>query len=238
MPIVTYEIALSGFEGGSIGVETGLTMEAHIAIPDEYKGAELQEIIDRMKFELPYFYYKRDLNAECKNVTVEDKAVTEFSAWGDNIGVEQVKALTRSFNWITKKMALERSKLEYLEGDARTEAHGIIDRVRTFLKQAFERITNILTKPKETLHKPNVIEIPKIEFASDKYMDVIDKEYQRIVAEREQKEAELNELRRQQETLLEIRDVYMDILERQQKIANLKAKLDNLLQRYRGEQER
>lgn len=193
MPKITYFVTIQATADGSAGIQDGVEMKATIEIPDKYDEKECAFLIERMKQDMPYYYYKRNVNAECKKILIDTSApVTQFKAYGDNLGPEQIKMLERSFEWTTAKMEQARARTEFLHGEEKTRIHRMLKGVIDFVKRNVERIKEFVIPKPEPMPKPEPkkrkeVELPPLESPA---FDFIQEQFQMIQEARQQKEAE------------------------------------------------
>jgi len=100
MPKITYFIKLTSNVVGSAALQDGLELQTVVEIPDKHDENELNFLVNRIKQDLPYFYYQHEVNAECSHITIDyTEKVAEFKIYGDNIGKQQEEMMKRSYEW-------------------------------------------------------------------------------------------------------------------------------------------
>ena len=204
MPKITYFIKLTSSVDGYEALQDGLELQAVAEIPDKHDENELNFLVNRIKQDLPYFYYRHEVNAECSRITIDyTEKAAEFKIYGDNIGKQQKEMMKRSYEWSVMTMEKERAKMEFLHGEEKKKAHGILDRLLDKVKRTTERLKELVfpkPEPKpERKSKPEPVEVS----FDDPIWKFFEEETEKIRQEQKQKEDEAaraaEEARRKQE---------------------------------------
>ena len=208
MPKITYFITLTSNMVGSAALQDGLELKTVVEIPDKHDDDELNFLMNRIKQDLPYFYYQHEVNAECKRISIDySEKVTEFKIYGDNIGKLQEEMMRRSYEWSVMTMEKERAKLEPFDGEERKRAHGIIDGLKNIWNAAVEYVTNLFRREKLEPAEPEKLE--EISFDTTSF-EFIDREYKRIMKEKEEAEAEAERKREAVKLAEEMKTKYLE----------------------------
>ena len=214
MPKITYFIKLTSNVVGSAALQDGLELQTVVEIPDKHDENELNFLVNRIKQDLPYFYYQHEVNAECSHITIDyTEKVVEFKIYGDNIGKQQEEMMKRSYEWSVMTMEKERAKMEFLHGEEKKKAHGILDRLLDKVKRTTEWLKELVfpkPEPKPISETKSKLKPLEVSF-DDPIWKFFEEETEKIRQEQKQKEDEAarsaEEARRKQEEAEQLKEL-------------------------------
>lgn len=208
MPKITYFIKLTSNVLGSAALQNGLELQTVVEIPDKHDEKELNFLVNRIKQDLPYFYYQHEVNAECSHITIDyTEKVAEFKIYGDNIGKQQEEMMKRSYEWSVMTMEKERAKMEFLHGEEKKKAHGILDRLLDKVKRTTEWLKELVF-PKRSPKPERKSKLEPLEVSfDDPIWKFFEEETEKIRQEQKQAARTAEEARRKQEEAEQLKEL-------------------------------
>ena len=240
MPKITYFIKLTSSVVGSAALQDGLELQAVVEIPDKHDEKEMSFLMNRIKQDLPYFYYQHEVNAECSRITIDyTEKVAEFKIYGDNIGKLQEEMMKRSYEWSVMTMEKERAKMEFLHGEEKKKAHGILDRLLDKVKRTTEWLKELVfPKPEPKPERKSKLEPLEVSF-DDPIWKFFEEEIEKIRQEQKQKVDEAaraaEEARRKQEEAEQLKELEKKVCALKDKYIDYARERRSMAERWRIE---
>ncbi len=107
MALVTYQFKLTPTKKGSAPGLSNEPITAEMKVPDKYKDTIMPEVVEQMKYELPYYRYN-DTLCECLSTNIDYTVpADDFSISGKNLSSDHVLQLTYRFKEIALDLELD-----------------------------------------------------------------------------------------------------------------------------------
>lgn len=155
MALVTYQFKLTPTKKGSAPGLSNDPITAEMKVPDKYKDIIMPELVDLMKYELPYYRYN-DTVCECLSTNIDYTVpADDFSISGLNLSSDHVVQLTYRF----KEIALD-LELDFLSREPIRDPE-LRKRIHKELDETLDKLNNLareIDKTKRGL--PHIEQLP------------------------------------------------------------------------------
>lgn len=154
MALVTYQFKLTPTKKGSAPGLSNEPITAEMKVPDKYKDTIMPELVDQMKYELPYYRYK-DTLCECLSTNIDYTVpADDFSISGKNLSSDHVVQLTYRF----KEIALD-LEVDFLSHEPIRDPE-LRKRIHKELDETLDKLNNLARELDKTRELPHIEQLP------------------------------------------------------------------------------
>ena len=155
MALVTYQFKLSPSKKGSAPGLSNEPITAEMKVPDKYKDTIMPELVDQMKYELPYYRYN-DTLCECLSTNIDYTVpADDFSISCKNLSSDHVVQLTYRF----KEIALD-LEIDFLSHEPIRDPE-LRKRIHKELDETLDKLNNLARELDKTRRElPHIEQLP------------------------------------------------------------------------------